>query len=119
MKKLALMVGAALLLTSCGNTVLKTARTTEAPVMINTATFADLEIAPDRVNYTYEPTNTVRKGGLENVKQAAVQEILRINGNADLLIDPMYVVRKNSRGKVLSVVVSGRPARYRNFRSGK
>ena len=110
------MVGTVLLLTSCGSTVLKTARTTEMPVMINAATAADLDVASERITYTYVPENSVRKGGTENVKQAAVQEVLRNNGNADVLVDPMYVVKKNFNGKIRSVTVSGRPAKYKNIR---
>ncbi|MBQ2362025.1 MAG: hypothetical protein II287_00255, partial [Bacteroidaceae bacterium] len=41
-------------------------------------------------------------------------------GNADLLVEPQFVIsmkRGLFRKKVKSVTVSGRPAKYKNFRS--
>ncbi len=120
MKKLFLLAAAAtLMLTSCVTTT-KTARTEKAPYAMYNATVADLDVAPARITYTLQPSSEVRAGGLENCKQAALNEALLKNGNADLLLEPQYVVSKRKlifRSKILSVTVTGRPAYYKNFRS--
>ena len=119
MKKVLILVAAIFTMTSC-TTILKTAQTQDVPVLINTSTAADLDISAERVTYTLAPEKSIRKGGLQNVKEAAVQEVLQANGNADVLVDPMYVVKKGGvMGKIRSVTVSGRPAKYKNFRSMK
>lgn len=57
------------------------------------------------------------------MKQAAIQEALSANGNADLLLEPQFVIshKKGPFGifinKVTSITVTGRPATYTNFRS--
>ena len=119
MKKCFLLVGVAVaMMTSC-STIQKSAKTHDVPVKIQTSTAADLEIAPERVSYTLVATNALRKGGgLKNLKNAAVQELLEQNGNADVLVDPMYVVKRKGFGfKIRTVKVSGRPAKYKNFRT--
>ena len=67
------------------------------------------------------PTKAVRRGGLANVKQAAENEALaKLGGNADLLVEPEYVVEKTNYvffKKVKSITVSGRPAKFTNFHS--
>lgn len=121
MKKYFLFVCVALaMMTSC-STVQKTAITQDVPVVIRTSTAADLDIAPERVSYTLVPDRALRKGGGEkNVMNAAVQELLQQNGNADVLLDPMYVVKKSGlMHKIRAVIVSGRPAKYKNFRNGE
>ncbi len=84
------------------------------------ATVADLEVSPQRVVYTLTPSREIRAGGLENCKQAALQEALTKNGNADLMVEPQFVISHKKylfRSKVTSVIVSGHPAKYVNFRS--
>lgn len=85
------------------------------------ATIADLNVS-NRVVYTLNPTKELRAGGLANVKKAAIMEALTANGNADLMLEPEFVVarKKGPLGlinKVTSVTVSGRPATYKNFRA--
>lgn len=106
------------MMTSC-STVQKTAKTQNVPITIQTSTAADLDIAPERVSYTLVPDRALRKGGgQKNVMDAAVQELLQQNGNADVLIDPMYVVKRSGlMHKIRAVTVSGRPAKYKNFRN--
>ena len=108
-----------LCLTSC-QTHLKTARTAETEASLRSVAVADLEVADERITYTLVPNDDIRRGGLDNVKQAAEQEALTKHGNADVLLDPQYVITKKRSlfgSKVTSVTVSGRPAFYRNFRS--
>ena len=79
------------------------------------ATAADLEIG-DRVTHNYVPTDEIRRGGVENCKKAAINEVLSTHGNADLLVEPEYVLSFD-HGRVVNVTVTGRPAKYVNFRS--
>lgn len=119
MKKYLLFVGVALMAASCTTTT-KTARTESVPYSMYNASVADLEVGPQRVSYTLNPSKPIRKGGTENVKQAAIMEALNANGNADLLLEPQFVVSKRKglfSNKITSVTVTGRPAKYKNFRS--
>lgn len=121
MKKYLLFVGVALMAASCTTTT-KTARTESIPYAMYNANVADLEVG-GRISYTLTPKKPIRRGGEGNCKKAAIQEALIANGNADLLVEPQFVVshKKGPFGifvnKVTSVTVSGRPAKYKNFRS--
>ncbi len=110
---------AAMCFASCTTTT-KTARTEVMPYAMYNASAADLDVSPERVVYTMTPSKEINRAGESNCKRAAVQECLSKNGNADLLVEPMFVVSVK-RGwfskKVTSVTVSGRPAKYKNFRS--
>lgn len=118
MKKFFFIATVALLFASCTTTT-KTARTEAIPYSMYNANVADLEVGP-RITYTLVPSKAIRKGGLSNVKQAAIQEALAANGNADLLVEPRWVVDVRQglfRKSVRSVTVSGRPANYVNIHS--
>lgn len=120
MKKYFLIIAVAALSFASCTTTTKTARTEAMPYAMYNASVADLDVAPQRVTYTMTPSKEVRRAGVPNCKRAAIQECLSQNGNADLLVEPMFVVsvRRNLLGsKVISVTVSGRPAKYKNFRS--
>lgn len=123
MKKCIFIFAAAVWAMSSCTTVTKTARTESVPYSMYNATIADLKVAPARISYTMRPSKQINAGGINNCKQAAIQEALRVNGNADLLLDPQFVVssKKGPFGifinKVTSITVSGRPATYVNFRS--
>ena len=119
MKKLLYFVGLALLVVSC-TTVTKSAKTVESPASLLSATVADLEVSPNRITFTTVPDMAVRRGGLDNVKQAATQQALLENGNADVLVDATYSItttRFLAFNWVSSITVSGRPATYKNFHS--
>lgn len=127
MKKNVLLLGVILLgMTSC-TTITKTATTANVPSSLLSTTVADLEVSPKRITTTIYPSAEVRRGGLSNVKQAAeaqaLAEYAKANGGkeADLLVEPEYVVEQESYfifgKKIKSVTVSGRPATYKGFRS--
>lgn len=122
MKKYLLIAVAAFMAASC-TTVTKTARTESVPYSMYNATVADLEVAPQRITYTMTPSKEIVKGGIANVKQAAINEALTANGNADMILEPQFVIahKKGPFGffinKVTSITVTGRPATYKNFRS--
>ena len=109
------LMAATLLLSSC-ITSTKTATTMDIHPSVRNVTVADLDVAPERITYRMVPSKAVRRGGIENVKQAAENEALQKNGNADILIEPQFVYAMKN-GKVRSIEVTGRPAYYTNFRS--
>ena len=119
MKKLFCIVGLSLLFVSCMTTT-KTAKTADLSASLLSATVADLEVSPERITFTTTPDIAVSRGGLENVKQAATQQALLENGNADVLVDANYSVTTTRFlifNWVSSVTVTGHPATYKNFRS--
>lgn len=119
MKKGLLFVCVAFTLTSCVTTV-KTAKSADTKSSLLSATVADIEVSPIRVSYTMAPSKSLQRAGLNNVKQAAIQECLIKNGNADVLVDAEYVIEQEKLlfGKrINSITVSGHPAKYKGYRS--
>ena len=112
-------LSAAMLLSSCVTTV-KTARIAETSAAIKNVTVADLKVTDHRITYTMTPTKSVQRAGLNNVKQAAVQEALTQNGNADVMVEPEFVIEQKRTlfgSRISSITVTGRPAYYQNFRT--
>ena len=121
MKKLFICCGIALALASC-TTVKQTATTANVNSQLLTATVADLEVSNERVSTEYITTAPVRRGGMSNVLHAAEQKLLKEKAPGyDLLVEPEYTTERVSYlifgSKVTKVIVSGRPARYKNFHS--
>ncbi|MBO4611710.1 MAG: hypothetical protein J5671_00900 [Bacteroidaceae bacterium] len=117
MKKYLLFVGVVVAFASC-TSITKTARTESIPYSMYNATAADLEVG-ERITYTVKPSKAIRKGGVPNVKKSAIHEALLQNGNADLLVEPQFVLSKRTGlfgSKIKSITVTGRPAKYKNFR---
>ncbi len=109
----------AILLSSC-QTITQTARTADISASLQSVAVADLEVDDQRITHTMSPSKDIRRGGLSNIKQAVEYEALSKHGNADLLLEPQYVISKKRSlfgSKITSISVSGRPARYKNFRS--
>ena len=119
-KKSVLWILSILLLASC-NTMMRTARTAEVGSSLRTATVVDLKPATDqRITHTMKPSADICRGGENNVKRAVEAEALEKYGNADVLLEPQYVIEKRQgllRSKITSITVSGRPAYYTNFRT--
>lgn len=121
MKRALFAAVAIVLLASCTTTT-KTARTESVPYSMYNATVADLKVG-ERVIYSISPSREIQKGGIANCKRAVIQECLTANGNADLMLEPEFVIshKKGPFGifinKVTNITVSGRPATYVNFRS--
>jgi hypothetical protein len=59
----------------------------------------------------------VRKGGFDNIVNCAVQEALRENGGADVLVALEQQVKYGDDGECESITITGYPAKYKNFRS--
>lgn len=119
MKKALLFVAVvALSLSSC-TTVKKTAKTMDVETSLNAASTADLVVSDNKISYEIRPKKKIRSGGLTNVKNFAVSEALRLNGNADVLVAPEFEVETRRlllRTKIKRVVVTGYPATYKNFK---
>jgi len=120
-KKLGLMSLATLMLLSSCITTVKTARIVDTSASIKNATVADLKVTDHRITYTMKPSKEIQRAGLSNVKQAAIQEALTQNGNADVMVEPEFVISMKNKfifGKeVSSITVTGRPAYFQNFRT--
>ena len=120
MKKILVFASFAIALASC-TTITKTATTANVPSSLLSATVADLEIAKDRVTFEYVPSAEVRRGGVSNVKRAAEQELLETKAKGyDLIVEPQYTIYQTTAlftKKISKIVVSGRPAKYKNFHS--
>ena len=117
MRKLFLFAILAIATSSC-STLKNTATTHDfnmnAPYTV--PVIADLEISENRILHAYIPPKNVRRGGTQNTINTAVREALATNGNADVLVGLETQVRFNAMKKIKSVVVTGYPAKYKNFR---
>lgn len=117
-KSLGLLALLAVLLTSC-QSVMKTAKTANISTSVKNATVVDLKV-DNRITYTLSPNKKVRRGGLSNIMNVAVEEALKENGGADVMLEPQYVITKRKGlfgSKITSITVTGRPARYTNYRT--
>lgn len=116
MKKILLFAGAAcaLMLSSCTafHATTHTATLVNVPTVVSSANVADL-IVGERVTYKYTTTKDDRNGGLNNCKAAAVAALLKSNGNADVIVAPEFEIDSDLN----YILVTGRPAKYNNFRS--
>ena len=84
---------------------------------INSArTFADLAVSPNKITYTYRPTDDVNRGGEANVINTAVRKALEANGGGDVLMEMQFTLKKSGKKNVSEVTVTGYPATYKNFR---
>ena len=117
MKKIGYFAIAALVLSSC-ETAKHTATTANVESALRSLSVADLKVG-DRVSVDMKIDKSIRRGGWDNVRQSVEAEALRKAGNADVLLEPQYVI-ESRRGlfgsKITRVAVSGRPAVYTNFR---
>lgn len=115
-----LLLGAVALLSSC-NTLTRTARTAETQSYLQSATVVDIVPATDeRITHTLTPDLSILRGGEKNVKQAVEHEALVKYGNADILLEPQYIIHRERKligSKITSITVSGRPAYYTNYRA--
>jgi hypothetical protein len=81
---------------------------------------ASLDISKKRISYTYTPSVVDSKNLSETrLMQNAIFKALEANGNADVLVqvNSMTTVRKGLFGRrIQTIVVSGYPAYYVDFR---
>ena len=127
MKKNVLILSAAFMLTACITTT-KTSKTAELPASFYTATIADVEVTPERYTWdsgAFQVPKAIQRAGMNNVKRHAEQRLLeavqeQTGKTYDMILEPEYAisVKKNFFStNIIQVRVSGRPAKYTNFRS--
>ena len=118
MKSYGLMAFAAIALTSCAS-MTQTSKTAGVESSLLSATVADLKVG-DRVSAELNVNKPLRRGGMTNICHAVEAEALAKAGNADVLLEPQYVIEKKTGlfgSKVTKISVTGRPATYQNFRN--
>lgn len=107
---------AVMALTSC-TTISNTAYTQGVDTKICNMTVADLEVdtvkAMNTVSWNW---SLLGCGSISDKKKNAEGELL-IEKDADILVEPQYVVNRRGIFRGGSLTVTGYPATYRNFRS--
>ena len=119
MKKFFILAVVAASLSSC-SIVQNTASVAEVDNKILAGAVADLEVAPQKITYTYKTKSSVRKAGFKNCVRTAIREALEKNGGADILVqeEVTAVTRIGLFGpKIKTVTVTGYPAKYKNIRT--
>lgn len=119
MKKHFLIAMAAVAVLSLGScsTVSHTASTEAVDTEIFNRSTADLDVAAQKITFTYTPDAAHRRAGKKAVIRAAVAKALEANGDADVLVAPEYEIKETSglfTRKIKYVTVKGYPAKYRN-----
>jgi hypothetical protein len=127
MKKILFFVAGAALFASCSggamlakpvtNTVITSASHSngEAPKIV-AAVFADLNVSPTRITHVYLPPKTIALSGEENIVNSAVRDALSQVGG-DVIIALEKQVKYGPTGEIQSVIITGYPATYVNFRN--
>ena len=120
MKKTILFGLLALALSSCSIHKSSVSTTSVKTPAIETATFASLNVGSERITYTYVPSKNDAKSLSENaLVNNAMYMALAQNGNADVLVRVNYYTTTH-RGlfgkRVKSIMISGYPAYYVDFR---
>lgn len=109
--------GAALALSVClssCSTLTRTSTTYDVNDRFYSANEAELTVSTKKAVLTdWKAPKKVRKGGMKNMKSAAVAELLQQNGDADVLIAPQFETYKNR------ITVKGYPAKYTKFQPQK
>ncbi len=115
MKKLFILMAAAVALSACSKQVFKThtARVAGVPAKMESMTnISDLEVSEVKVTGSSSDKILSKKQKEENAIANALQKT-----GADILVEPQFTYTYNKKGKLTSVEVSGYPARYKQFRS--
>ena len=116
MKKIIFIAAVVMIASSCGSTtmVTRTAKSGNLSYSAIAATVtSDLKVSETKV--TGEATNPDSFFPQSEMEKTAVADALK-KVDADILIEPQYEYKRVD-GKLVSVKVSGYPAKYTNFRS--
>ena len=110
----------AILATSCGATkVINSATyTAGAAKLYVTPLQADLNVSPKKINYFMPVSESVGRGGLDNVIATAIKEALDANGG-DVIVGLETSVAYHPDGSFESISITGYPASYVNFRNNE
>ena len=122
MKKVLVAVSLVVMTCSCSTFRSSTSTSLDVATSMSSVNSAELDVADTKISYTYYPKKRYRKAGLKHILSNATAAALRENGDADVLVGRQYEVLSKPRllrKKIKSVTVTGYPATYRNFKSGK
>lgn len=107
---------AALALSSC-STITHTSQTAAVDTQVYNLTVADMKVAAKKdsvtVNWKWNPLSTI---SLSAQKETATHTLLG-KSDADVLVEPEYIVKRRGLFRGGSVTVTGYPATYSNFRA--
>lgn len=115
-RKILAMAIAALALSSC-STITNTSQTAAVDTQLYNLTVADMKVASKKdsvtVDWKWNPLSTV---SLKAQKESATH-ILLGKSDADVLVEPQYIVTRRGIFRGGSVTVTGYPATYSDFRT--
>lgn len=101
-------------LCSC-STISHTASTADVDTHLYNLTVADMKVSDSKVSKTIQ-WDWVGMAGSDKAKKDQVTSEALKDANADLLVEPQYIVNKRGLFRGGSVTVTGYPATYSNFR---
>lgn len=111
-----LAAGVAVLALSSCSTITHTSQTAAIDTQLYNLTVADMNVSPKKdsvtVDWKWNPLSTV---SLKAQKETATHTLLNKN-DADVLVEPQYIVNRRGIFRGGSVTVTGYPATYSNFR---
>lgn len=123
MKKIILFLCIAAVAASCSTSAkLITSATSKNAVAAfkPTVTIADVQVSEQKISFLYIPNKKVISGGYDNIIRTAVHEALLSAGEKyDVLMAKETQVKYTVDGKVESVLVTGYPGCYVNWRSSE
>ncbi|MCM1022143.1 MAG: hypothetical protein NC343_07655 [Muribaculum sp.] len=116
MKLQTILMSGLLAVVACScSTVRHTASYTDVTNKVVSFTVADLEVQKEKASKTYSWSyDPFRRVSIANVKENVTAEILE-EKNADVLLEPQYIVHKRGFLRGGSVTVIGIPAKYTDF----
>ena len=120
MKKAIFIASAIAVLASCSTPAKLISTSTSEKTsssFLTTAVIADIQVSETKLSFLYIPSKTVIAGGYDNIIQTAVREALMSVGKEyDVLIAKETQVKYDGEFNVESVLVTGYPGRYVNWR---
>lgn len=112
-----LAAGLAVLALSSCSTITHTSQTAAVDTQLYNLTVADMTVAPKKdsvtVDWKWNPLSTL---SLKAQKESATHALLNKN-EADVLVEPQYIVSRRGIFRGGSVTVTGYPATYTGFRA--
>ena len=114
--QLLIVLCATVFMASCSSVAkYSTAKTIDIkPTVIQKPTVADIQVNEKKVTGTH--SGKIKTTSLETIQNEAVASALK-SANADILVEPRFDTTID--GSLTTVVVSGFPATYKNFRTMK
>lgn len=119
MKKTLILAIAAIALAACSTPakLINTSTHKNSAVKFQTtAVVADIQVSDKKASHLFVPSKTVIAGGYDNIIDSAVRETIQSAGDFDVLVALETQVKYDKDGQVESVLVTGYPGKYVNWR---